>query len=1281
MIRLYLPLLLLLAGLFQPVQAGAAALLGEWRMEEDAWAGVSGEVKDSSGNNRDGTAIGTPLPGMDASASARGGSPGTCDYGVFGGASSGGPALSLTGLPVNTSAGAKTSVAFWMYWDGGDSVMPLGWNVHDLWLVNGVFGFNTGNGDVFGISSSGLANGWHHVVAIFTNGAVASNELYIDGVKQTLTQRLSSPNNSNAYVRSTLQVSGWGLNSSYRFSGRIDDVKVYNGALIQAEVNAAYAATHTCPSHPPPPAATMAAEYRFDSAWSATAPLLDSSGNGSDAPLTGGSVDQVAAPASGLKPETCKAGSFTRSGYFTASGLNLNAASGAKSTVAFWMYWDGNYPSDGWAMPFRWDNQYYDLAFKSNGWFGFNTGQGDVYGFSSSGLANGWHHVVAVFTSGGVGSNKIYLDGQLRVLQSDGGHAARLISTSAVIGAGGNWSNGYKFGGRLDSLRIYREELSQTNVTTLYQQAQPCDAPIAEYRMDEANWDGTAGEIIDSVAGNNGQAIGGATISAGKICNAGNFASANSYALINDTPTIEVGKIGGDFSVAYWIRHVNSFTGAWRSLIHKGASNTDRTFAMWMYPSSNQMHARISTTSNWNEGINASANPLPLNTWTHVTYVKSGSSLKLYFNGALDSQVVLAGTSVANTGPLYLGKDPWYPGFGGQLDEFKIFATPLSAAEIAAGYSNENAGKNWDGSTRACGVGTSRAPAALNAVDVGGNAATGRITTKTAGTAFNLDIYALNAARTAQDGSASGDVLIDLLANTASGVALDGNNCPTSSTSLGVGTFTLTAGKATAAVGAVANSWRDVRVRMRYPASGPATLTACSADNFAVKPASLGAIASHTNWQTAGTTTTLSNTNASGGVVHKAGQPFTVRITGYNAGNAITSNYDGSPTASTSCVLPSSGCVAGSFTLGVFSTGAGTVGSNTASYSEVGALTATFSDTGYASVDSGDSAASCAGYYVCSGAIDIGRFVPDHFDIANNTPSFTPACGTFTYLGQPFGLGAPPIWSVTARNAAGATTRNYSGNLFKITAATVTAQAWSAAGGTLTAVGALPAVSVSDLGNGNGSLGFSVGAPASGGGLMFTRAAAVAPFDASLTLTASVADSEGVAHAGNPFQHNGIGFDDGDAATTNDSQMRFGRLRLSNAVGSELLPLPVPLTAQFWNGQGYVSNSADNCTTISAPTLTFFSQTADNQLAGGETTASFNATLVAGNGNLRFSAPGVGHFGFMDLSVAAPVWLKFNWDGVDQGGDGNLLDDDPRARATFGKRRGNDKVIIRRELY
>ena len=833
----------------------------------------------------------------------------------------------------------------------------------------------------------------------------------------------------------------------------------------------------------------LAANYSFDDTWSSSDNLADSSGNNKHASLSG-SVAQEAAPALGLKPDTCRAGNFGQSGWFaTPSGLDVDTTSGGKNSVAFWMYWDGGFHSSNFTMPFSWGGTYYDLtlskyiAAMGNGVIGFNTGNGDVYGVTASGLANGWHHVVAVFNNGDVTQNQLYIDGVAKTLMSYGSQSQRSATNTAGIGAGSGWGGDYKWSGKLDQLYIFR--------------------------------------------------------------------------------------------------------------------------------------------------------------------------------GA------------------------------------------LSASDVATGYANELAGKNWDGSAPTCAV-ISTGPAALNAVDVGANAVNGKITTKTAGSTFNLDIYALNAARTAQDTAASGAILLDLLVNATTSVTLDVNNCPSTATSLSVGTVTLAAGKVTTALGSVADSWRDVRVRMRYPATGTATVTACSSDNFAVKPAALSAIASHADWQTAGLTTTIANSGATGGEVHKAGRPFSLRVTGYNASNVITGNYAGSPTATSSCVLPASGCVAGTLSAGSFSASGGTATSSTASYSEVGAISATFTDTGYASVDSADTAASCAGYYVCASPINIGRFVPDHYDVATlQTPQFQTfgsTCGSrsFTYVGQDFGFATLPRARVTAKNFAGGSTTNYTGALWRLNPNGGFASSWrcyksdgSACGNISLSAAGFSASNLVD--NGNGSADFTWPSNfmiPNGVNYQFQRTAPpTAPFNAQIGLGILVMDRTETGNCGlasctildsqtaNVLTWgSNIAFDAGN-------QFYQGRLRLANASGSELRFLPMPLSAQFWNGQGFVTNTADNCSALTAPSLTFYSQTANNQLTSGETTASVNATLVAGSGNLRLSAPGAGNFGYLDVTVTAPAWLQYNWDGVDQLSDGNLFDDNPHARAAFGKRRGSDHVIIRREIY
>jgi MSHA biogenesis protein MshQ len=157
--------------------------------------------------------------------------------------------------------------------------------------------------------------------------------------------------------------------------------------------------------------------------------------------------------------------------------------------------------------------------------------------------------------------------------------------------------------------------------------------------------------------------------------------------------------------------------------------------------------------------------------------------------------------------------------------------------------------------------------------------------------------------------------------------------------------------------------------------------------------------------------------------------------------------------------------------------------------------------------------------------------------------------------------------------------------------------------------------------------------------------------------------------------------------------MRFGRLRLQSANGSERLPLSLRVEAQYWNGSGFIVNALDGCTSLSAANVALGNYRGN--LAAGETTASVpSATLSAGVGSLRFSAPGAGNNGSVDVSlnlsgVAAGVsclagmgtstgaslsWLQGAWCGA-------AHDDDPSARATFGIYRAGDRIIYLRENY
>lgn len=152
--------------------------------------------------------------------------------------------IKISGIPVNTAAGAKTTVEFWMKWDGTlGTEKPFGWNnQYDLGFqgtVNPAFGFNTGNQNILGVQSVGMANTWVHVAAVFTNGLPDSNnvELYLNGQKQTIQDMVPGyPTTSSRTVTDTIYIGGWGNDNNYDFGGSIDDLRIWDGARTQSQI-------------------------------------------------------------------------------------------------------------------------------------------------------------------------------------------------------------------------------------------------------------------------------------------------------------------------------------------------------------------------------------------------------------------------------------------------------------------------------------------------------------------------------------------------------------------------------------------------------------------------------------------------------------------------------------------------------------------------------------------------------------------------------------------------------------------------------------------------------------------------------------------------------------------------------------------------------------------------------------------------------------------------------------------------------------------------------------
>ena len=431
--------------------------------------------------------------------------------------------------------------------------------------------------------------------------------------------------------------------------------------------------------------------------------------------------------------------------------------------------------------------------------------------------------------------------------------------------------------------------------------------------------------------------------------------------------------------------------------------------------------------------------------------------------------------------------------------------------------------------------------------------------------------------------------------------------------------------------------------------------------------------------------------NAAGAAFIKAGAAFTATVTASAFGGAATPNFgrEAMPEGvllTGALVLPAGGnnpalsgnIVAGSeFGAGGMVADANGVATVTnLSWGEAGIITLTPSVADGDYLGTGNVTGAASG--------NIGRFYPDHFVLSlpvltNRSTSACAPASIFTYMGEPMRLD----FTLTAQNAAGGTTQNYAtangfAKLDPSVAAPPAPQGFNFgavnAGTRLT-----PRLDLSLLPTAtwvNGVINVSKT-------LAFNRAASPdGPFEA-LDLGIAPQDSDAVQVAPAALDLDVDLPAGNDHAKLGQTRVRYGRLKMDNALGSELLALPVPLTAQYFSGSGFATNSADSCTQVPVPTsgnggLIFAAQTAKNQLAAGETTASINGattgngTFTGGNGGLRLTAPGQGNFGYVDLAIPAPAWLQFNWTGTVG---------DPRARATFGVYKNANQFIYMRENY
>ncbi|HJV74998.1 MAG TPA: DUF6701 domain-containing protein [Noviherbaspirillum sp.] len=568
----------------------------------------------------------------------------------------------------------------------------------------------------------------------------------------------------------------------------------------------------------------------------------------------------------------------------------------------------------------------------------------------------------------------------------------------------------------------------------------------------------------------------------------------------------------------------------------------------------------------------------------------------------------------------------------------------------------------------------------FDAVQPGAGPAT-PIFTKLANTSFTLDVLALSNPTTI-DSRYDGNVQVSLVnPNAASGNCSDANPGLTSAQ-----TRTITNGRGNVTFN-YANAAKNVKVRIT---SG--TQSICSKDNFAIRPAQL----------------TLSTTPASGTVA--AGANFTL-----TASSELGGGYTGTPTVSSINIKDHNNAAieVGSLT-GTFSAATGVAANGIFQYNDVGNIKFEANatpDLGFTAVDqvtgivdgvdhggTGDCISASTSNVLSSGRYGcrVGsnpftpsvRFRPDHYEV---DATLGAACNGFTYMGQD-ALGL--YLNVKAVSANGALTRKLTLGYANLPVLSVAGEDGSTSI-TLSTRLSDPSFPTAQWTSGVFTVSSAANTPSLQEKFKFNRlsSGAVDGSFENFKLKIGVTDSDNAKIT----KLNGSDIAPADTVLSAATKIRYGRARMINAYGSELLPLPIPfLTEYFLAGTGWVTNVDDSCTQVPVPVqlpgsgLVFAADTLKNKLAAGEVVArmrnSSGASITTGNGSfslgsgqlrlthptLGSSGPGTGNYGYVTITPTVPDWLKFNWMGT---GDIN-----PSARATFGVYRGSP-VIYLREIY
>ncbi len=212
--------------------------------------------------------------------------------------------------------------------------------------------------------------------------------------------------------------------------------------------------------------------------------------------------------------------------------------------------------------------------------------------------------------------------------------------------------------------------------------------PIAEYRFDKCQWNGTEDEVIDEVGNIHGTAKNGTTTDIGKIERGGQFKkSEHNYINLGNN----FNPNGDEFSISLWFKSNSTES---EQIIY----NKESLYEMGVRDG--YLQYAFKPHWHWDGGHSF---PVEEGIWYHVLFTYDGEKQRIYKNGVEIYSREESGDIGSNSYKLLIGargSDTPNSFFNGYIDEFKIFNRALTPSNIQKIYNNEKSGKDWSGSSR-----------------------------------------------------------------------------------------------------------------------------------------------------------------------------------------------------------------------------------------------------------------------------------------------------------------------------------------------------------------------------------------------------------------------------------------------------------------------------------------------------------------------------------------------------------------------------------------------------